>query len=264
MISKRIVYVRDFAQEAAKLATSYGSTNLYGTSDKGLNDYLYGGYGRQDGYEIVILFGEPGVGKSMVALNLLHDPIVMGKKVGFMVLEDDGGDVFNRLMAILGKDSFNQWAMKSDNLHFMPSEAVVRAWTLDELLEMIEEWFTKRDLDIILLDHLQFAFENAEAVRGENEYIAQRIFMRKLNFLMKRIKKTIILVSHVNKANNVKGMGKIVGSGGIAGAATKILEVTEGDLSDSVNIYLRKTRFTKKRNFHYTMKLVDGKMESAA
>lgn len=263
MISKRIVYLRDFATEAAKLASSYGATSLYGTSDRGLDDYLYGGYGRKDGYEIVVLYGETGVGKSMVGLNMLHDPIVMGQKIGMVVLEDDGGDVFNRLTAILGKSAFNQWVMKSDNIHFMPHEALTKAWKLDELLEMIEEWFVERKLDIIILDHLQFAFENAEAVRGENEYIAQRVFMRKLNFLMKRVKKTIILVSHVNKSSNVKGMSKIVGSGAIAQAGTKVLEVMDGDLEDSVNIFLRKTRFTKKRGFHYTMKMIDGKMESA-
>lgn len=264
MIGRKIVYLRDFAEDARKIASSYGTTNLYSTSNKPLDEFLYGGYGRPDGYEIVILFGEPGVGKSMVALNFLTAPIILEKKVGLLVLEDDGADVFTRLLAIMGKDAFMEYVMKRENVHFMPQEDLIKSWSLDDLLKLIEEWFTERKLDVILLDHLQFAFEGAESISGENEYTAQRVFMKKLNFLMKKLKKTIILVSHVNKQNNAKGMSKIVGSGGIAGAATKILEVTEGDVSDSVNIYLRKTRFTKKRDHHYTVKLIDGKIESAA
>lgn len=264
MIGRKIVYLRDFAEDARKIAASYGMTSLYSTGNKNLDEFLYGGYGRKDAYEIVVLFGEPGVGKSMVALNFLSAPIIMEKKVGLLVLEDDGADVFTRLLAIMGKDGFKKYVMESPNVHILPQDDLVKSWTLDELLMVIEEWFIERDLDIILLDHLQFAFENAESVSGENEYTAQRVFMRKLNFLMKKLKKTIILVSHVNKSSQAKGMAKIVGSGGIAGAATKILEVTEGDVSDSVNIYLRKTRFTKKRDHHYTVKIVDGKIESAA
>jgi RecA-family ATPase len=107
-------------------------------------------------------------------------------------------------------------------------------------------------VDLILLDHLQFAFEGAEAIRGENEYIAQRVFMQKLNQLMKRVKKTIILVSHTNKGLG-KGMDKIVGSGSIAQAATKVIEVSKDE--GNTILTLHKSRFTKTPDNAYAMKL---------
>ncbi len=263
-LTKRIVHLRDFADEANKLRKTYGKTSLYSSGQPSLDEYFGGGYGRPDGYEIVVLYGPTGVGKSTVGLNFLRDPVTSGRKVGMLVLEDDGADVFNRFTDMLGKEDTDRWIMGSDNIHFTPQEALVKAWKLDDLVEMIEDWFVTRQLDVIMLDHLQFAFESAEAIKGENEYIAQRVFMQKLNQLMKQVKKTIILVSHVNKAGTSKGMDKIVGSGAIAQAGTKVIEVSEDDVPDRIRLNMRKTRFTKRPGFYYVMKLVDGRLESAA
>ncbi len=263
-LSKQIVYLRDFASEAIKLEKTWGKTNLYTTGDKMFDDYLGGGFGRQDGYEIVLLYGDTGIGKSTIALNFLKSPIEANKKVGLLVLEDDGADVFLRLRDILGTYGMEKYIMHGDNVHFMPQEDLVKSWNLDDLLNLIESWFVERGLDVILLDHLQFAFEGAESIKGENEYASQRVFMQKLNQLMKRIKKTIILVSHINKNNQLKGMGKIVGSGAIAQAGTKVIEVSEDDMDFGVRLYMRKSRFTAKKNYHFVMKLKDGQLRSAA
>lgn len=261
-LSKRIVYLKDFADDAAKLRKTWGKTDLYSTSNSRLDEYLGGGYGRQDGYEIVLLYGDTGIGKSTVALNFLKDPIEKGKNVGLLVLEDDGADVFIRLSTILGNSGTNKWIMQGETLHFMPQEDLVKSWNLDDLLTLIEDWFTNRNLDVILLDHLQFAFEGAEMAKQENEYIAQRIFMQKLNQMIKRMKKTIILVSHVNKNSTSKGMGKIVGSGSIAQASTKVIEIAEDKgIANGIRLWKRKSRFTKRRDYDYCMKLVDGKLE---
>lgn len=265
-LSKRVVYLRDFQAEAEKLRRTWGRTKLYSTGTSVLDKHLGGGYGRKDGYEIVLLYGDTGVGKSTVGLNFLERPIKEGVRVGLMVLEDDGADVYLRLSNILGEDGTKQHIMGGENIHFMPQEDLTKSWNLDDLLKLIEEWFVDRKIDIILLDHLQFAFEGAESIKGENEYIAQRVFMQKLNQLMKRIKKTIILVSHVNKAAGVKGMAKIVGSGAIAQAGTKVIEVQEDEDMGvgALRIWLRKSRFTERPKNHYSMRLRNGKLEPMA
>lgn len=264
-LSKRIVHLRDFADEAQKLQKTWGQTTLYSSGHGPLDEYLGGGYGRPDGYEIVVMYGDTGIGKSTVALNFLVHPITTGKKVGLMVLEDDGPDVFLRVSSVLGRDLMNKYVMQGNNVHFMAQEDLVQSWNLDDLLELIEHWFIDRDMDVILLDHLQFAFEGAEMAKQENEYIAQRIFMQKLNQLLKRVKKTIILISHVNKNTASKGMGKIVGSGAIAQAGTKVIEVSEDKhIEDGIRLWMRKTRFTKKRGYDYAMKLNNGKLEGQA
>jgi len=256
--------LRDFADEAKKLRATWGSTRLYRAAPTPkFNEYLGGGYGRQDGYEIVLLYGDTGVGKSTVGLNFLQDPIEKGDKVGLLVLEDAGADVFIRLSNILGVEGTKKYIMESDNIHFMPQEDLVKSWNLDDLLKLIEEWFVDRKIDVIFLDHLQFAFEGAESIKGENEYISQRIFMQKLNQLMKKMNKTIILISHVNKQAGAKGMAKIVGSGSIAQAGTKVIEVEEDkDMGvGALRIWLRKSRFTARPGTYYSMRLKDGVLE---
>jgi len=257
--SKQVVYIGDFYQKAQALKKTWGRTDLYSTGHGVLDNYFFGGFGRPDGYEIVLMFGPTGVGKSTVALNFVAPAIRDGVKVGLLVLEDDMADVSNRFSEIFNESDYNKMNI-ANNVRCLPEDELTKSWNLNDLLEYIENWFAQ-GVDLILLDHLQFAFENAEAIKGENEYIAQRVFMQKLNQLMKRTKKTIILISHVNKAHGAKGMDKIVGSGSIAQAATKVIEISEDDMDDTIRLELRKSRFTKKPGFHYCMRMRNSKLE---
>lgn len=240
-LGKQIVHLRDFDEDTDKLEKTYGTTPLYSTGSSDLDNYFRGGYGRPDGYEIVVLFGETGIGKSTFGLNMVLDPIKRGKKVGLLMLEDDGSDVNMKFRLMLGRE---QLVKHNKQIHFTPPDVVngKKLWGLDDLLALIEEWYVERDLDVILLDHLQFAFESAVALKGENEYISQRIFVRKVNYLVRKLNKTIILVSHVGKNTQAKGMGKIIGSSGIAGSATKTIEVKKD--KDTMLVRYWKSRFT--------------------
>lgn len=240
-ISNQIVHLTDFDEDTDKLVRSYGKTDLYSVGSDDLDKYMRGGYGRRDGYEIVVLFGDTGIGKSTFGLNMLVDPILSGKRVGLLMLEDDGPDVNMKLRTMLGRDVLSKF---SSNIHFTPENVVngSKMWGLDDLLELVEGWFEERKLDVIMLDPLQFAFESATSIKGENEYISQRVFVRKINYLMRKLNKTIILVSHTSKNTQTKGLGRIVGSSGIAASATKAIEIKkDGDL---MLIRIWKSRFT--------------------
>lgn len=240
-IGKQVVYLSDFDAESDKLVKTYGTTTLHSFGSTDLDKYFGGGYGRPDGYEIVVLFGGTGIGKSTLALNMIVEPVRKGMNIGLLMLEDDGADVNLKLRKMMGREELYKHRKQ---LHFTPKDVVSgrKLWGLDELLELIEDWFTNRNLDIILLDHLQFAFESAISIKGENEYIAQRVFVRKVNYLVRKLNKTIILVSHVNKNTQAKGMDKIIGSAGIAGSATKTIEVKRED--NTMLVYYWKSRFT--------------------
>jgi len=259
-LSKQISVIGDFYEKAMEINKTWGRTDLYSTGQDVLDKYFAGGFGRKNGYEIVLLYGPTGVGKSTVALNFLAPAIRNGTKVGLLVLEDDMADVSNRLAQILTPSEYR--AMNSgDTVWCLPEGELTKSWSLDDLLKYIQDWFDA-GIELILLDHLQFAFENAEMAKQENEYIAQRVFMQKLNQLMKQNKKTIILVSHVNKKAGAKGMDQIVGSSAISQAATKVISVSEEkNVDDTIRLQLQKSRFTKKPNFHYCMLMVDSKLE---
>lgn len=261
-LSKQIAYIGDFYEKAREISASWGTTDLYSTGQDVLDDYLYGGFGRKNGYEIVLLYGPTGVGKSTVGLNFLAPAILDAKKVGLLVLEDDMADVSNRMAQIFTSDEY--LAMNSaNNVRCLPEGELTKSWSLNDLLKYIEDWFAD-GIELILLDHLQFAFENAEMAKSENEYIAQRVFMQKLNQLMKQSKKTIILISHVNKRAGAKGMDQIVGSSAISQAATKVISVLEEKGSaDTIRLELQKSRFTKKPGYYYAMRLNNSKLEPA-
>lgn len=260
-ITKQAAYSGDFEEEAARRRVNgRGKTKRYSTGLKELDTYIGGGFGREEGYEIVLIFGATGIGKSTIALNFLAGALLSGVKVGVLALEDDMPDVNNRLYDILGENEYK----KMNNLQILqciPENALDDSWNLEDLLEYIRSWFENGN-ELILIDHLQFAFEGAESIKGENEYIAQRIFMKKLNTMMKKNGKTLIMISHVNKGKSV-GMEKIVGSGSIAQASTKVIEVSEGDLDNGLQVYMRKSRFTPTPKFSYEVKLIKSKIEAA-
>lgn len=258
-LSKELVYIGDFQEKADALRDTWGKTDLYQTGIPKLDRWMFGGFGRRKGYEIVLMYGPTGVGKSTVALNLIADSIRKNVKIGLLVLEDDMADVSNRLRNILGEHYYAR--MNHDRtVRCLPEDALTKSWTLPDLLEYIENWYDE-GVELILLDHLQFAFENAEAIKGENEYIAQRVFMQKLNQLMKRVKKTVILISHVNKATGAKGMDRIVGSGSIAQAATKVLEIAETKVKkSSLELHMRKSRFTPRPDYPFELTMKEGKI----
>jgi RecA-family ATPase len=261
MITKQIVYLGDFKDEAATVLKNYGKTNRFTTGNAGLDSYLGYGYGRQNGYEIVLLYGPTGIGKTLVSLNMIAPAMVDGTKVGLLILEDDMADVSARLSYILTREQYDKVNV-ANNVRCIPQDALMRSWNLVDLLKMIEEWFDS-GIELILLDHLQFAFEGAESIKGENEYTAQRVFMQKLNQLMKKNKKTIILISHINKDNHSKGMNKVVGSGSIAQAASKVIEISkEKDNPGWIRFNLHKSRFTWTPDYHYNMKFNNSRMES--
>lgn len=259
-ISKEVKYLDDFVEEAKISRLSFGVTDRYSTGLPSLDIYLGGGFGRQNGYEIILIYGPTGIGKSAVALNFLADAARRNVRIGIMALEDSPTDVLNRFEFIL-TDQYDQ-VTSQRVLRTLSEDALDKEWSLEELAKEIESWFTDQSygVDLILLDHLQFAFEGAEQIKGENEWIAQRRFMKRVNQLTKKTNKTLILVSHVSKMNgrNV-GLNKIAGSSGIAGASTKAIEVSRK--GDQIDLLLDKSRFTPRRYKPHTLVMNKVRLE---
>jgi KaiC/GvpD/RAD55 family RecA-like ATPase len=258
--SNRIVYARDYISDAKKAKTNWGTTNRYSTGLSELDEYLWGGYGKEDGWEIIVIHGAYGLGKSTVALNFLAQPIRQGISVGIMALEDDPSEVVMRLGLALEDAEMIGEAINSDRIRLMPQESMEKTWTLKELSIEIEKWFTdsKQGVDILLLDHLQFAFDSADLKDERSEWAAQAIFMRELNALMKRVRKTILLVSQENR------QGEVAGSIGIPRAASKMIGIKKIPTeTGKLGLWLTKTRSTPPRDYCHVIELNNSRMHSA-
>lgn len=235
-----------FEEEARADKDQWGVTDLYSTGDKILDEYMgnsqKGGYGRRSGYEIVTIFGDTGMNKSTLATSMIIDPASKGVQVAYLALEDDPKDVVKRLMQqCISQKEFDN-AMK--NILFLPESD---GYTLEAMAEAIEKIFDVAD--IVLVDPIQFIYEASVAEKGETEFNRQRLFMRRMNNVMKHTNKTLILVSHTNKNNGKygsKGLDRIIGSSAIAQVSTKVLEINRKE-DGLQGIRLWKTRFTPYR-----------------
>ena len=225
----------------------WGRTDLYSTGDQIIDEYLgnsdKGGYGRKYGYEIITIFGDTGMNKSTFATSMVLDPASKGVKVAYFALEDDPKDVVKRIMVQCNGDD-EKLNKVCHNILFMPESD---GYTLDAMADAIEKIFAVAD--IVVIDPLQFVFEASVAEKGETEFNRQRLFMRRMNNIMKHTNKTLIIVSHTNKGSGKEkstGVARIIGSSAVAQVSTKVIEIDRKD--DGLHgIRLWKTRFTPYR-----------------
>ena len=236
--------------EAKQSLEAYGTTNLYSTGDAVIDEYLgnspTGGFGRESGYEIVTIFGDTGRNKSTFATNLMIDPLMKGKTVVYMALEDDPKDVAARLH-IMGLEP----SKLPGKLNFFKEQS---GYTLSQMTEAITKYF--EFADVILIDPLQFIYEASVTEKGEAEFNRQRLFMREMNHLMKKTNKVLVLVSHTNKSGgkDAPGMSHIIGSSAIAQVSTKVIEI--GISKEGTRyIHMWKTRFSPHRRDDLVVKL---------
>lgn len=238
---------------------NWGKTDLYSTGDPIFDEYLGQGYGRKDGYEIITIFGDTGMNKSTLATTMILDPALNGTQIAYFALEDDPKDVVKRIIIQCENDQ-DKLDKITSNILFMPEND---GYTLDMMAEAIEQIF--QVADIVVVDPLQFIFEASVAERGETEFNRQRLFMRKMNNIMKHTNKTLIIVSHTNKGgggkDGKKGLDKIIGSSAVAQVSTKVLEIDRKE--DGIQgVRLWKTRFTPYRFTGVQVRLNNMRVET--
>jgi KaiC/GvpD/RAD55 family RecA-like ATPase len=244
--SHEVVYAADLIEDAKKLMKNVGRTDRYSTGLLGLDHYLHGGYGIKDMWEIILLHGSYGSGKSTFAINLLADPIKTGVRVGIMALEDDPRVVVKRLAIALNDIELSQEPLASRRIRLLPPEPKDKGWSLSDLAKEIELWFTDPvyGVEIIVLDHLQFAFDFAEYDGKRGEWGRQAKFMQQVNGIMRRTNKTLILVSQQNADGNLAGSRAIR----YAGSTMLKFERVVGDPNQRA-VFLEKTRETAPRDY---------------
>lgn len=236
--NQALVPLQAFIPKADELKDGWGITDLYSTGCSELDDYLGGGYGRKNGgYEIVLIFGNPGQGKSALGLNMMLDPIAKGVNVGLMILEDDPADVVNRLRLMTGGTIDSR-----HNVFFLAEQT--EGYTLPQALNAIEQWF--KACDVVLLDHLEYLWAGAMGQSERDKFTQQEIWMRRLNTLMKKTGKTIVMIQHTNKTKE-EGMERIKGSSSLQQTATKVIEFNRNQEGCTM-LRLWKTRFTPYRH----------------
>ena len=230
-----------YKEDAEFAKTSWGKTELFPFFDDKINEKIGGGLAKEGTANLILTLGKSGIGKSVIAANIVVSALLQGKFVEYEVLEDSGGDTLVRLEKIAGK---NKDILYSKKLILNAEKELNESYTQKDVMDRIRLCYEK-GVDLVVIDHIQFMFEMTAGTNLANEWNRQRMFVRELNYLAKTYKKSLLLVSHVNKTSEKEGISLdlAAGSSAVPQIATKILYLSRND-EGHLQLHLLKSRYT--------------------
>lgn len=224
-----IVTMQELLPKALESAGTFGKTELYKTGWPALDEWMGGGFGKEGTFEGVVIMGEPGIGKSTFALELLRQSVVDGVPQAWAILEDDIYQSTLRFRALFGNDAYAEKVMKKAKVEFLPQEMAEGEYSLDDIYDWFEMKFMKHGIRLFLFDNLQYAVDDAVEDTADYKKTDQdkmRRLMKRLIVLAKKHGLTIVMVSHVNRTPGAKGLNKLFGSASIGQNSTKVIEIS--------------------------------------
>ena len=242
-----IEYLGDYVEEWRKNRHEGNRSSKHKTGMPGLDNYLGGGYGIHNDFEILAIYGAPGSGKSYFAMHMLLKQIEDHTKIAAMWLEDSVQTILERLREIKGDKYIDEHITGNKELELVPKAARKDLWDFQTILKWIEHKIVNQKCEIILIDHWQFLIENSDKseVRSYQEDMNdQRVFIKKLHGIIEEHKVTLIFISHISKDQSQKGVFKMLGTSGLGGVATKAIEVSSSK-EGAMTVELTKSRHTR-------------------
>lgn len=204
----------NFIDDAKIARETLGKSDLYPMQNfPGLAHYLSGGFGRKNSYELVVLSGRTGHGKSSFAMQMCLDSAMRGDKQGWIIMEEPVPDQINNFARFITGDNRTEEAMDwayeqvKDNIEFMDPRFFDESFNTDNILEWIKIRH-ERGTNLFLFDHLNWAFDSADDLATRDPWPKQRKFVKRLARLCQELKITVILVAHSVKGAGAKEMNR--------------------------------------------------------
>lgn len=139
---------------------------------------------------VVLLTGEPGIGKSTLLLQLAQNLSTQGKDVVYISAEESLEQIANRAQRLAG-----------GNLRDYPKLRLINSFNLEQIRDL---FIAEKETELFILDSIQTIM--SDAVRGIPGGMAQiRYCAAELTSLAKQLGKSLILVGHINKEGTVAG-----------------------------------------------------------
>lgn len=202
-------------------------------------DNLTGGFGKG---QLIVVAARPGMGKSMLALNICYNIAKRtNKTIAYFSLEMSNEELMRRLFAIVSgvsqgrinfgyfssadkvllKDAENE--ISKTNLFFEESTAI----SIDDIVAKCRKLKEQRgDLSLVVIDHIGIIQEGPHKFNSDQEKIAY--FSRKLKSLALELGIPVIIVAHINrgaekKESRIPELSELRGSGQIENDCDKAL-----------------------------------------
>jgi DNA repair protein RadA/Sms len=175
--------ITDFSYKSDSKTHKNRLSTGYSELDRVLGGGLVGG-------EVVLISGEPGVGKSTILLQVALNLVKEGKEILYVCGEESPSQLYSRLDRVNnGKSS-----KKYDNLFVTDSTDV------DEIAILIES----KGFDLVIVDSIQSV--SSESSRGFVGSVSQvRVSGTVLTRTAKQTATPIFIVGQINKMGNVAG-----------------------------------------------------------
>lgn len=239
-------YAPDYVSSMVENIDSYGVTDTYSTGLSQLDRYLGGGFGKKGGYEVVLVYGSTGVGKSRVGIQMMLDSVRKNIPQAWIILENSVEESIMNFHFMNGgtKDNAKDVlkGVKPTTIRILPKKITDGEYTLDDIYDWIAER-SKEGRKLFLFDHIQYAFDSADYDGKTQEWREQRAFTKRLQLLAETDSLTIVMVSHIVNDTSRFGNNSISGNKSISEIATKAILVSRPD-KETLMLTMTKSRHT--------------------
>ena len=182
--------------------------------------------------KITILVGDPGSGKTTVALDIaarlttgrpmpLSDAEPITGNVIFQSQEDDLADTFLPRCINAGADSNKIVSIEATDLN------------IDEDCDIIEQHIQETDARLVIFDPLQsYMGKNADMCRITDI----RRLLSNLGSIAARNNCAVIIIAHQNKAQGAKELHRVFGSVDITATARSVLRISASESDPEIRV----------------------------
>lgn len=192
-----VLHFKEFHDDAVELLKNPGAVHGVPTGYAILDSTLKG----LEPGELIIIGAETGVGKSMLAQNILHNVGRRGTPTLFVSREMSNGEALKRYTememgatgetyedALAAIEKRPYYAYKADNM------------TIEEFVKDLDEKIEQTGVKILCIDHLHYFARSADNSSGEIG-----VLVRQIKDIANKFKIPVILISHLKKLTK-KGM----------------------------------------------------------
>lgn len=237
--SAAVDHISNYASLYRKYKEHQGVTDNYKFDDPEINLILGGGIGRVGSFELCLIYGSSGAGKSLLAENLVWLAARKHEKICLMSLENDPAQTYGQLQTIFDDDKL----LNECNMEFIGREQLKERFTIADVGAEIRRLYNEAGCDIVVLDHIQELLDLAtrEDSRDDNPNDKVRKFMQEVQDAVSENRKTLVIVAHTNKSK-IGGMESIYGSSALYQKATTVIEINKDPETGKVSIKCHKNR----------------------
>ena len=214
-------------EEADEQYENQGRSDLYSTGLSDLDEYLSGGFGRRNNYEIIMIASAPKSFKTTLALQLLAPQIENKTPMYWMLAEMSYGETLNGLRALYYPDksridnAFCE-AIESRSLLIADKQTMSSFRSYEDILAEIKVAYAN-GARLFYIDPINYLIKGS--VSGfEKTYDAEFKFLNALQSFVSETKTTALLVLHNVKNPNMHRQEGLSGSASYAQMATKNIE----------------------------------------